>query len=206
MSVKVDTGCSEFPPSESEARPDVSSSRQAPPLRQRMAEAEEAQRVVTRLTGQSLPPVDLATPNGVVLPLLAHVEGRVALYMVPGSDQYGPDGQLTDDAIQHYAYARHQTAFRVRRIKMIGLSSQSQKALERVPHTHLLLSDPDRRLASALRLPTVDLGERVGYDRLTLVTNNGRIEKVFYRVPDPSANVSQVITWMKVAGWWQQDG
>ena len=72
----------------------------------------------------------------------------------------------------------------------------------RVERLHLpfeLLSDADLKLASTLRLPTFDVDGMTLIRRLTLVISDGRIEHVFYPVPEPARNAEDVITWLRAA-------
>ncbi len=168
-------------------------------------ESDEAQRIVRRLTGQSLPPVELTTSHAINLPLQAHIYGRVVIYMVPGKSdsECGSEGSPADDIAQHRDYVKHRADFRAQHVKILCISSQSQHELAKVSCNHLLISDPELRLADALDLPTTELEGRRGYSRLTLVTNDGRIAKVFYPVSNPAADATRVIAWMKTVGWWR---
>ena len=83
---------------------------------------------------------------------------------------------------------------------MFGVSSQDTAyQQELVARTHLpyeVLSDLEFRLTDALRLPTfVFEGVRL-IKRLALVTERGRIVKVFYPVFPPDKNAETVLTWL----------
>lgn len=56
-----------------------------------------------------------------------------------------------------------------------------------------LLSDPGRRLAEALRLPTFEVDGMTLYKRLTFVAEDSRIVKVFYPVFPPDRNAEDVL-------------
>ena len=81
-----------------------------------------------------------------------------------------------------------------------GLSTQSteyqREAVERLRLPFPLLSDVDRRLAHALRLPTFEAGGQVLYKRLTLVVRGGLVEKVFYPVFPPDGHAREVLDWI----------
>jgi len=89
------------------------------------------------------------------------------------------------------------------------VSGQPLRALQRVSHyydfSHFMFSDPELLLGAALDLPIAQKGDTRHYRRLTLVTNGGRIEKVFYPLSDRRAagNARQIKAWMQAAGWGQ---
>lgn len=60
-----------------------------------------------------------------------------------------------------------------------------------------LISDPDRRLADALTLPTFTTAAQTFYKRLTLIAKQGRIVKVFYPVFQPEQNAADVVAWIE---------
>lgn len=82
---------------------------------------------------------------------------------------------------------------------VFGLSSQpgdyQQELVERLHLPFPMLSDPDFRLASALELPTFDVGGVRLHRRLTLVLTDGEVEHVFYPVFPPDQHASQVLRW-----------
>jgi peroxiredoxin len=61
-----------------------------------------------------------------------------------------------------------------------------------------VLSDADGVLERELGLPALDVTDvlRV-YRRVTLITNDAVIEKVFYPVFPPDENAEQVLTWLR---------
>jgi hypothetical protein len=65
-----------------------------------------------------------------------------------------------------------------------------------------MFSDPELLLGAALALPITQKDGTRHYRRLTLVTNGGRIEKVFYPLSDDDAtgNARQIKAWMQAAG------
>jgi peroxiredoxin len=61
-----------------------------------------------------------------------------------------------------------------------------------------LLSDPDAVLEGELRLPTVALNDEVRvYKRLTFITHDGKVEKVFFPVLTPEENAAEVLVWLR---------
>jgi peroxiredoxin len=198
---------------ESAATPETSASGEAGhvarnPLRVQMREAEEAKRLTARLVGLRLPDVTLTTSKSMRLPLLSHVSGRVAIYFVPG-DKEGPyeNGRPTPDSGQHRGFVNRLGSFATMGVTIMCVSNQPLSAVQRVGHyfdfSHFMFSDPELLVAEALDLPTTQKGETRYYRRLTLVTNGGRIEKVFYPISDGDAagNARQIKAWMQAAGW-----
>jgi peroxiredoxin len=66
----------------------------------------------------------------------------------------------------------------------------------RVRLRYRLISDPDRRLAVALGLPTFTLSGQTFYKRLTLIAAQSRVVKVFYPILEPERNASAVLEWL----------
>jgi len=86
-------------------------------------------------------------------------------------------------------------------VPVAGLSSQSlDDQLEFAERNRMpfpVISDPERRLGAALRLPTFDIAELTLYRRITLVSEDARIVKVFYPVFPPDANAGDVLAWLR---------
>jgi len=86
-------------------------------------------------------------------------------------------------------------------VPVAGLSVQSlDDQLEFAERNRMpfpVISDPERRLGAALRLPTFEIAGLTLYKRITLVAENGRIVKVFYPVFPPDANAGDVLRWLQ---------
>ncbi len=86
-------------------------------------------------------------------------------------------------------------------VKVYGLSTQtSAYQLEAKTRLHLpfeLLSDPQLQLKNKLNLPTFKVEKLDLYKRLTMITDNNQIVKVFYPVFPPDKNAKNVTTWLK---------
>lgn len=91
-----------------------------------------------------------------------------------------------------------------------GLSTQTtsyqQEAVTRLELPFPLLSDSERRLATALPLPTFEISLPREYDgggrrqllkRLTLIVHEGRIERVFYPVVAPERHGEEVLEYLR---------
>ena len=81
-----------------------------------------------------------------------------------------------------------------------GLSTQDteyqQEAAKRLHLPFELLSDAALEFATQLQLPTFQVEGMRLIKRLTLISRDGRIEKVFYPVFPPDKNAQEVIHWL----------
>jgi peroxiredoxin len=86
-------------------------------------------------------------------------------------------------------------------VRVAGLSAQDlddqREFAERNHMPFPVLSDPQRRLGSALGLPTFEIAGLTLYKRCTLVAEDARIVKVFYPVFPPDANAGDVLRWLQ---------
>jgi peroxiredoxin len=86
-------------------------------------------------------------------------------------------------------------------VAVAGLSAQTLddqvEFAERNAMPFPVISDPERKLGAALRLPTFDTAELTLYKRITLVAEDGQIVKVFYPVFPPDANAGEVLAWLR---------
>jgi peroxiredoxin len=84
---------------------------------------------------------------------------------------------------------------------VVGISAQTAaEQAEFATREHIpfpLFSDPDLRLAAALRLPTFEVDGMRLYKRLTLVAEAGEIVKVFYPVFPPDRDAAAVLEWLR---------
>ena len=84
-----------------------------------------------------------------------------------------------------------------------GISTQSTEyQMEAVNRLHLpfaLLSDTEQKLTNSLRLPTFEVNGMVLIKRLTLVTHNTEVKRLFYPVFPPDLNPAQVLKFMEVS-------
>ncbi len=172
------------------------------------AAASQERQVAERLAGLPVPPVVLCgvKESHVDLRGLA-AKSAVVFYLYAGSSSSPGDGEdtpLMDDA-QHWGFRNHESDLEGRGYRVVGVSSQSKGALLRaeVAHgvKHMLLSDPELRLACKLQLPTFDIDGVGCYHRLTLVVaRGGCIEKAFFPVASAGRSAAQVIAWMTIQG------
>jgi peroxiredoxin len=84
---------------------------------------------------------------------------------------------------------------------VFGLSTQStgyqREAADRLHLPFDLLSDEELAFARALGLPTFEVEGITLIKRLTLVIDDGQIEKIFYPVFPPGENAQVVIGWLR---------
>lgn len=84
-------------------------------------------------------------------------------------------------------------------LKTVGISTQTPLEQLEMASADLLpphhLSDERLDLADDLDLPTKDVDGRDYYEPLIMVISNQRIEKVFFPVRSPRAEITQVISW-----------
>lgn len=160
------------------------------------------------LPGILVPSIPLPSTAGREVSL-AGLSGRVVVYCYPRTgrpDEPSPAGwneipgargctPQTCDFRDHHAELQSLGA------QVFGLSTQSaedqKEAAERLHLPFELLSDYGLRFARAIRLPTFNVEGMELIKRLTLILNDGRIEKVFYPVFPPDKNAEEVIDWLR---------
>lgn len=157
-----------------------------------------------------MPALTLTATDGARVALDALGPGRTILYLYPLTGRPGralPDGW---DAIPGARGCTPQAcAFRDHHAELLaagasavhGLSTQSVAyQRELVARLHLpfsMLSDPELRLAAALRLPTFEAGGMTLLRRLTLIVAGGRIEHVFHPIFPTDRHAGEVLTWLR---------
>ena len=164
------------------------------------------------LPGLRLPALALRSTHGreADLAAAAAAAGTLVLYVYPRTGipgQPSPDGW---DAIpgargctpQSCAFRDHHAELRALGADVLGLSAQpAAEQAEFAAREHLrfaLLSDPELRLAEALRLPTFEAAGMTLYKRITLIAGaDGAIAKVFYPVFPPDRNAADVLAWLR---------
>ena len=165
------------------------------------------------LVGLTLPPLSLAGTDGSTVDLGA-LTGLCILYFYPRTGR--PDEPLPEgwDMVpgargctpQTCAFRDHFADLQVLGVCAVyGISTQTTayqaEAATRLHLPFALLSDEDRKLADALRLPMMDVADMVLNRRLTLVVEGGRIVKVFYPIFPPDRNAGDVIAALRAPDW-----
>ena len=84
--------------------------------------------------------------------------------------------------------------------EIFGLSTQptayQRELVERLDVPFEMVSDENFALQQALDLPTFATGGVTYLKRLTLCLNDGRIERVYYPIPSPTAHAREVCAWL----------
>ena len=155
-----------------------------------------------------LPAIALPATNGELIDF-NQFAGLVVIYIYPMTGR--PDAPLPDgwDQIpgargctpQSCAFRDHHAELQSRGARVFGLSAQStdyqREARDRLHLPFELLSDSPLELKHALGLPTFEAAGTELYQRITLITRDGTIEKLFYPVFPPSTNARAVIDWLR---------
>lgn len=162
------------------------------------------------LPGLELPALTLPSTKGepVDLAAIAAEAATLVLYVYPRTGT--PGEQLPEgwDAVpgargctpQNIGFRDHRAQLTVLGADVVGLSAQPSEdqqafaAREHIPFP--LLSDPDLRLAAALRLPTFEIAGMTLYRRITLIAREGVIARVFYPVFPPDRDAANVAAWL----------
>ena len=159
------------------------------------------------LPDQALPPIPLPSTSGSPVDLSV-LPGRTVVYCYPMTGR--PDKDLPDgwDDIpgargctpQSCGFRDLHGEIRALGARIFGLSTQDttyqREAAERLSLPFELLSDEGLSFAGALDLPTFEADGKTMIKRLTLVMDDGRIEKVFYPVFPPGENAGEVALWL----------
>ena len=163
----------------------------------------------SHLVGTTLPELTLQATDGPAV-TLSDLRGISVLYVYPMTgrpDRDQPDGW---DQIpgargctpQSCAFRDHFAALQEWDVKnLYGISTQSRDyQAEAATRLHLpfpLLSDVDQALGTALRLPGMEVEGDHLHKRLTMITEDAVIKKVFYPVFPPDQDAENVINWLR---------
>ena len=83
---------------------------------------------------------------------------------------------------------------------VFGLSTQDtdyqREAATRLHLPFALLSDDKLRLTRPMNLPTFRVGTMTLLKRLTLIVQDGQVQRVFYPVFPPDQNAAEVVAWL----------
>jgi peroxiredoxin len=160
------------------------------------------------LRGLSLPSLCLLSTQAKQVDLSA-IPGYVVIYCYPMTGKPGiplPDGW--DEIPGARGCTPQSCSFRDSYqeltdlgVQVFGLSIQdTEYQMEAKDRLHLpfeLLSDRNLSFATTLKLPILTIGERQFIKRVTLISQDGRIVKVFYPVFPPNQNADEVIKWLE---------
>lgn len=166
-------------------------------------------RAARHLAGMRIPSIHLPATDREVIDL-SSITGRVVVFAYPRTGRPGVENPQGWDLIPGARGCTPQAcAYRDRFLELkalgadhlFGLSTQdSAYQREAAARLHLpfpLLSDEELRLVDALKLPTFTTSGMTLLKRLTLVLDDGVIERVFYPVFPPDQDAEEVIGWLK---------
>jgi peroxiredoxin len=160
------------------------------------------------LRGMHLPPVPLDSTAGETVDL-STLPGRTVVYCYPMTGRPGDDLPRGWDVIpgargctpQSCSFRDHHAELQALGSRVFGLSTQDteyqSEAAGRLRLPFALLSDAELAFAGALGLPTFEVEGMILLKRLTLVIDDGRIEKVFYPVFPPDKSAEEVVGWLE---------
>jgi peroxiredoxin len=180
------------------------SRRLAPPAPSPVADDSPAERLV----GAAIPALALESTGGRV-DLADLAAGLLVLFVYPHAtglpDSPVPGWDLIPGArgctAQACAFRDHHERLRNLGAEVAGLSvqavEQQRRFASRVGLQYRLISDPTRRLARAVDLPTFTAEGQAFYRRLTLVARRGEVVKIFSPVLAPEANAEEVAAWLE---------
>ena len=164
----------------------------------------------SHLEGALLSKLTLNSTDGASVNL-AGLSGRWVIYVYPMTGR--PDTPLPDgwDGIpgargctpQSCSFRDHYAELKALHTGVFGLSAQTteyqREARDRLHLPFQLLSDSALQLKrSTMCLPTLAVAGMELFKRLTLITHDGRIEKVFYPVFPPDQNADEVLVWLRM--------
>jgi peroxiredoxin len=160
------------------------------------------------LEGLPMPSVLLPTTDDELFDPSA-IDGTLVLYVYPKAGRAGLDPPPEWDAIpgargctpQSCAFRDHHAELQALGATVVGLSTRpTAEQKEFADSNHLpfaLCSDEQLRFADALKLPTFTWDDHTLLKRITLIAEDGVIEKVFYPVFPPDRNAQEVIDYLE---------
>jgi peroxiredoxin len=163
------------------------------------------------LVGMTMPHVRLPSTSGRTVDLGDLGPGRTVIYCYPRTGRPGEALPGGWDAIpgargctpQACAFRDHAAELAAFGVRLFGLSAQEttyqREMAERLHLPFEVLSDASLSFATALNLPTFEVGGMRLIKRLTLIVNDNGIEHVFYPVFPPNENANGVIRWLRAA-------
>lgn len=154
--------------------------------------------------GLALPHITLSATDGMSIDLAA-LEGPWIVFVYPWTGRPGrPDPPGWDDIPGAHgstpeieAFRDAYVSFRAMGVNVLGVSGQTtaeqQEFADRMEVRFPLASDAEGRLRAALNLPVFETGGVAYLKRLTLVTRDGKIERVVYPVHPPHTHAGDLL-------------
>jgi peroxiredoxin len=160
------------------------------------------------LTGMKLPDIALPATDGSPINL-SGIRGRIVVYIYPRTGRPGQALPTGWDAIpgargctpQSCGFRDHFAELKRLGVHgLFGLSTQDtayqREVAERLHLPFAILSDAERKLSRALRLPTFEVDGMVLIKRMAWVIDDGVVTKVFYPVFPPDRSAADVVDWL----------
>ena len=159
------------------------------------------------LKGKKIPSVELTSTTGHIVDL-SEIRGKLVLYFYPmtgnpreslpnGWDQIPGARGCTPQAC---SFRDHHKELQELNTQVFGVSTQSSEyqneAVERLHLPFELLSDSKLTLSNSLNLPLFKVDSMSLNKRVTIIIQDGTIEKVFYPVFPPDKNIDEVIEYL----------
>lgn len=154
--------------------------------------------------GLALPCISLPATTGADI-CLADVSGTGVLIVYPWTGRPGHANPPNWDDIQGAhgstpeleGFRDLAAEFAALSVGLFGLSGQTtdwqREMTARLTIPFPILSDAERRFASALALPSFAAGGEIYLKRLTLVFSVGKVGRVFFPVTTPAAHAGEVL-------------
>lgn len=160
------------------------------------------------LESKRLANISLPATNGETVDI-QNISGLVVYYIYPMTGR--PDTSLPDNwddipgargcTPQSCSFRDHYADLVKYNARVFGISTQSSEyQLEAKERLHLpfeLLSDAGLKLKETMNLPTFEVANMALYKRMTLISREGIIEKVYYPVFPPGNNADEVLSWLQ---------
>ena len=142
-------------------------------------------------------PVDLSALKGTTVVYCYPLTGRPDRNLPPGWDDIPGARGCTP---QSCAFRDHHAQLKELGARVFGLSTQDttyqREAAGRLHLPFPLLSDEKLEFARGLELPTFEAEGMILIKRLTMIIEDGQIQKLFYPVFPPGRNAEDVVGWL----------
>jgi peroxiredoxin len=161
------------------------------------------------LPGTRLPELPLPATDGADVALRAR-SGRTVVYAYPWTGRPGEPLLVEDwDLIpgargctpETCGFRDHHGELAAAGASVFGLSTQAteyqRELVARLSLPFSILSDAGLTLTRALDLPTFEAGGRTLLKRMTLLTRDGVVERVWYPVFPPDRHAEEVLGWLR---------